>query len=315
MSFSTATISATWIPLVFSLFCGACGAGAQLPPPAMAHNQQGAEALSAGDLETAGARFNLALEYNPDFVEALANLGAVEMQRGNFARARQLLLRARRLNPDFAQAHHGLGVLAEREQRLDAASEHYREALQVNPGFAESRSNLARLLFEAGHYNHALVQYRRLREVAPHSIQGHRGFAACLLALGRVDEAAEALQTAEQLDVHHRQLDLLRGRVALTRRDLGQAREQLLEVAAIPDETGALSLAWLAVLELAQERPRHAVGAARRALELEPNQPVATYALAVATHQLNDPAAPQWLERAQQLNPDNPVLRQLRDGS
>lgn len=100
--------------LVSAALCVACTGTAPLAPKAVDLNRAGSEALAAGDLETAEARFALALEYHPRFVEALTNLGMVEMQRGNLARARIDFERARRINPDLAQPHHALGVLAER---------------------------------------------------------------------------------------------------------------------------------------------------------------------------------------------------------
>src|SRR5690606_28262316 len=127
-----------------------CASSPPLPAKAVELNDQGTLALRSGDLETASARFEVALEYNPRFVEALTNLGLVELQRGNFDRAGTLLRRARRLNPDVAQPHHGLGVLEERRARRDRASKHYQAALAVDPGFAPARANLARLYFNAG---------------------------------------------------------------------------------------------------------------------------------------------------------------------
>lgn len=299
--------------LLVSAACVACGSGAALPPKAVAHNHDGALAMQSGDLETAGTRFNLALEYNPDFIEALANLANVEIQRGNFDRARQLLLRARRLNPDFSQAHHGLGVLAEREHRRDEASNHYREALAVDPGFAEARANLARLLYEAGHYEHALEQFQKLLEVAPRNVLGHQGTAATLLSLGRLEESLDALARGTVEHPEDPELQVLYGRVALQLGDLETAKERLTPVAAGRDGAAALALAWLAVLELAADRPRYALGAARKALALEPHQPVANYALAVAAARVKDPDAAVWLERALQLNPGNPELVRLAD--
>src|SRR6187431_3572701 len=179
------------IALALPVLCFACTGTAPLPPKALALNEAGVAALAAGDLETADARFSLALEYNPKFVDALTNQGLVELQRGNFERARQLLLRARRINPDVAQPHHALGVLAERERRPDRASEHYRDALRVDPGFAPARANLAHLLYDGGLYEDALVQFRRLVEVAPDATAAHVGLAATLLHLERVSEARE----------------------------------------------------------------------------------------------------------------------------
>src|SRR5262249_51362356 len=140
------------------------------------------------------ARFTLALEYSPTFVDALTNEGLVELQRGNFERAQQLLERARRINPDLPQPHHGLGVLAERRQRPDLASRSYREALHVDPGFVPARANLARLLYDAGYFEDALVQFKRLVEVAPEDASGYAGLAAALMRLQRRDEAHAVIE-------------------------------------------------------------------------------------------------------------------------
>ena len=109
----------TWIRALIGLSALGCAGAAPLPQKAIALNRAGAEALARGDLETADARLTLALEYSPRFVEALVNQGLLELQRGNFDRARELLTRARRLNADVAQPHHALGILAERQARPD----------------------------------------------------------------------------------------------------------------------------------------------------------------------------------------------------
>jgi hypothetical protein len=57
----------------------------------------------------------------------------------------------------------------------------------------------------------------------------------------------------------------------------------------------------LATAELLRGDPRRAVGAAKRALELEPSSAVATYAMARALEALGDPSAIAWQRRAQQM--------------
>jgi tetratricopeptide (TPR) repeat protein len=272
-------------------------------------NRAGVEALERGDLETADARFSVALEYNPRFVEALSNQGLVELQRGNFARARQLLTRARRLNPDIAQPHHGLGILAERDNRRDSASEHYREALRVDPGFAPARANLARLLFDAGQLEHALVQFKRLVEVASEELVGHTGLAETLFSLERPGEAETVIGQARQRFADAPELVLLEARAHLRRGDFEGALELLTPLAHQRDDLGAAALAWIAVCELARGRPRHAISAAHRVLELDPQSPVAAYALGKALAELGDPAANAWLERARNLAPTSPLRR------
>jgi len=286
----------------------ACAGAAPLPPKALALNRAGVEALEHGDLETADARFSLALEYNPRYVEALTNMGLVEMQRGNFDRARQLLSRANQLNPDIAQPHHGLGVLAEREHRPDLAQKHYRAALAVDPGFAPSRANLARLLFQAGRVERARLQFKRLVEVAPDDPSGYAGLAESLLRLGRVREAEQITERGVQLFPGSPELCLLSARTELRHGHAERALEMLTPLAASHDDAAVAALGWMATADLALRRPEGAVRAARSAVRLDPNDPVSVYALAMALYRLRDPGAHAWLVRARRLSPDNPEI-------
>jgi len=286
-----------------------CAASTPLPPKAIELNALGAMALHEGDLETAGARLNLALEYNPEFVEATTNLALVELQRGNLTRARQLLKRAKRLNPDLAEPHHGLGVLAEREYRPDLAQEHYQDALAVNPGFVPARANLAALFLEDARYEDALVQFRRLYEVAPESVLGHRGLVEALLALQRYDEALQAVEAALQRFPGDPGLCITLARLALQAGDTTQAFEILTPIAVAADDYGVEARAWSAVTLLAAGDAEKAVGAAQSALNLVPDHPLASYALAIGLDTLAAPEAERWLHHAARLNPNNAELR------
>ena len=289
-----------WIRTLVGLSVLGCAGTAPLPAKAIALNRAGAEALARGDLETADARLSLALEYSPRFVEALVNQGLVELQRGNFERARELITRARRLNADVAQPHHALGVLAERQARPDEASRHYYDALAVDPGFAPARANLARLLFDAGMLEEARVQFKRLSEVAPDSPEAAQGLSETLLRLGRVDEAEAVTRQACERFPDSSELTVLAARSLLRQGHVARAIELLSPLGYGRDDVAASALGWLATAELVRGQPRLAVGAAKRALELEPTSPVATYAMAQALEALGDPAALTWQRRARQ---------------
>jgi tetratricopeptide (TPR) repeat protein len=296
---------------VLLLVLAGCSAGPPLPPAASALNAAGVEALAQGDLETADARLSLALEYSPRFVEALVNLGLVELERGNFTRARTLFERARRVNPDMAQPHHALGVLAERERRPDRASAHYYDALRVDPGFAPARDNLARLLFAGGFVEEALVQYQRLVELVPSDPRAKSGLVETLVRLHRYDEADRLLDGALVQDPRAPELALLEARRALRKGRNAEACERLRALAERHDELGAAALAFLASAELGEGRADRAVLAARRALELDPGSTVATYALALALGVLGAPDAAAWVRRARRAMPTDPLLAEL----
>lgn len=259
-----------------------CAGQAPLPSHALELNQAGAEALAQGDLETADARLSVALEYSPHFVEALVNLGLVDLQRGNFTRARTLLQRARRLNADVAQVHHALGVLSERERRPDLASQHYRDALSVDPGFFAARANLGRLLFDAGFFEDARLTFKKLIEVAPAAAAGHSGLAEALIRLGRVAEADAVVAEAARRFPDDPALVVLRARALLRQGDGDGARNLLLPLAESRDEFSARALAWLSAVELARGQPMLAAAAARRALRLDPDDGLARHLLSQA---------------------------------
>jgi tetratricopeptide (TPR) repeat protein len=293
-----------WIYLCAALSlisAGGCAGTAPLPQKALDLNEAGADALAEGDLETAAARLSVALEYSPKFVDALVNLGLVECQRGNFARARQLLERAKRLNPDVAQPHHALGILAERERRPDRASENYLAALHVDPGFAPSRANLGRLQYDAGQLDAASLTFKKLVEIAPDEAVGYIGLAETLLRLGRLDEAAPLASLAAQRFADHASVKLLNARIDLHEGRVEAARSVFSELAERRDDFGASALAWLATTELVAGRPRPALGTAERALALDPDQPVALLAMSQALAALDDPRAAFFRERAERV--------------
>ena len=292
-----------------------CSAGAPLPPQAAALNAAGVEALGRGDLETADARLSVALEYSPRFVEALVNLGLVELERGNFARARLLCERARRINPDVAQPHHALGILAERVRRPDQASAHYYDALRVDPGFAPARANLARLLFRGGLVEEALVQYERLVEVAPSDPGAAASLTETLVRLGRYEEADARLAAALARFSDAPELLLLHARAELRRGRTENAVATLVPLSARHDELGAAALGWLATAELSRGHAEAALLAARQALRLDPENTVATYALALSLRELGSPEAEPWLARARRTSPGDRLLESRPRGA
>jgi len=294
--------------LLIAALTTACAGTAPLAPKAVELNRAGTEALAAGDLETAEARFALALEYHPRFVEALTNLGLVEMQRGNLSHARLQFERARRINPDLAQPHHALGVLAERERRPDIAAEHYRDALKVNPGFGASRANLARVLFAAGRFDEAREQFLRLVEVEPAQLAGRTGLAETLLQLGRTSESDQVVDKARQDFGDTPELSILMGRRQLRQGEIERAEATLVLVTKGNDDNARAAWSWLAATRLARGDLTGAFEAADKTFALDRNDPVATYVVAMALRASNDRRALAWLERAHLLSPHNGVL-------
>ncbi|MCU0690929.1 MAG: tetratricopeptide repeat protein [Polyangiaceae bacterium] len=286
----------------------ACAGQAPLHPKAVVLNEAGVAALAAGDLTTAEARFALALEFHPRFVDALVNLALVELEQGNFALAKRTLDEAVAINRHIAQPHHGLGLLAERESRWPDAATHYRAALEVDPSFSPARANLARLYFEAGMLDDAREQYLRLIQVAPVDPVGYAGLAECLSRLGRDQEASRVLREAELTLGDAPELRIYHARQAMRDGEPATARALLEPLRNARGPIAREAWAWTGVAFLMEHRIELAVRSAEHALSFDRNHALATYVLAMALAERGDPAAERWLERAKRLAPDSSVL-------
>jgi Flp pilus assembly protein TadD len=258
-----------------------CASTVPLPPKAVALNAAGAEALAAGDLATAEARLSVALEYSPRFVEAWVNLGYVELRRGNFEQARRDFARALDLNEDVPAPHHALGVLADKEGKGEEAERCYRAALKVDPGFAPARANLARRLFERGQFENAREQFERLVQVAPEEVEGWVGEAEALLRLGREAQAERVVADARARLGDAPALMLLVAREQIARGEWDDAEATLAPIVGGADRARAgAAWSWIAVARVGRGDAAGARDAARAALAVDRDDPVARYALA-----------------------------------
>lgn len=102
--------------------------------------------LHRGALGRSATHFHRAIEHDPEFAEAHANLGLVLMRAELDQEARPHLEKALALGLDTADVHVALATLAMRGRECETAIHHYREALRLNPGMRGAANNLAWLL-------------------------------------------------------------------------------------------------------------------------------------------------------------------------
>jgi tetratricopeptide (TPR) repeat protein len=68
-----------------------------------------------GRAEDAVASYEAAIKHRPNYADAWFNLGAVEAQRGNLARARSCFERVLNLNPNHEEVKSALATLRANE--------------------------------------------------------------------------------------------------------------------------------------------------------------------------------------------------------
>ena len=257
----------------------------------------------AGRLDQAASLYEVVLAGQPLHPDALHYLGVVAHQRGDYARAVELMGRAALLKPDDAacqcnlvEAYRGLGQLDEAEahcrsalalrprypeallnlavvlferRRFEEAEERCRSALSLREDFAPAALTLADVLREQWRIAESLEAYRRALELDPNSWAAHANYGLLLVQRGEWDEGlrhcrqAVALAPAEALP--HQNL----GRVLLEYGRIDEAMDILGEALKLEPNSGALCLpigmAWAEMADYREARRWFA-----RALELDP---------------------------------------------
>ncbi|HEU5076076.1 MAG TPA: tetratricopeptide repeat protein [Polyangiaceae bacterium] len=135
---------------------------------------------------------------SPNHAEALALLGALELDAGRPAHAVEMLQRAVKLAPTGDQLCN-LGLAYGRLRRFGEATDALARAVQLDSGRAEFIFNLGLVLLDAGDLRNARICLQRASALRPESPSIRRNLAKALARSGPVDEAVQEFQLALSL--------------------------------------------------------------------------------------------------------------------
>lgn len=183
-----------------ALALASCKTASQIHPRAQEHNEFGTKYLEEGNLAKAQERFELALEFNPDYPEPHNNLCLVWIKRANFAKAKDLCIKALRLNNDFAEAHNNLGYIYLQEGSAGRAAEQFKAALKVNPDYVESRWNLCTALMKLKRPAEARVCVSKIIETNANLADPHHALCYLDIEEGNHEDAIKECTRAVELD-------------------------------------------------------------------------------------------------------------------
>jgi Flp pilus assembly protein TadD len=117
--------------------------------------------------EEAESAFRKATELDPKSAEYRANLGALQLQRGNPAAARETLAEAIRLRPDHTLALYNLGLAHILENRAAEALPFLERAETTGPATVGLLNALAKAYDEAGQPDRAIAALKRSLAMKP----------------------------------------------------------------------------------------------------------------------------------------------------
>jgi tetratricopeptide (TPR) repeat protein len=196
---------------------------------------------------------NVALDLEPQDLQALVALGNAHLKLGDIDEARAGYARALKLRPAHAPALDGTARTYEAQANDDKALDHYRRAILSNKGYAPAYTHLGDLYMRNGQVREAVRLLEEAVTIRPDFAEGYNRLAVAYGRLGMHHEAVATVRKAIELDPsdpYHRQ-----------------------------------TLGWL---QLEQGLLSAAEGSFRQALELESRLPVSRIGLAQVARRRGD---------------------------
>ena len=156
-----------------------------------------------GELQSEDTMFRATLARDPDNFTTLSLYGTLLAQRGEYARAEDMLLHARRVAPMTGDIDAALSFVHLHERRFAEAEADGRRAVAGKPENPRAWLNLASALVDEGKAAPAAVAATRALAVRPRFAEAHYVRALARVQLGRVDDAHDDLVAALAIDPSH----------------------------------------------------------------------------------------------------------------
>ena len=123
------------------------------------------------NLPLAEKNYRMALALDPNYDDALNNLGEVLYKKGDYSSALETFKDLLRRHPDYVAGWNNLGVCYEDLSIFGKAEGAYRMALSLYPAHIRARLNLAEVLLKQGRIDEAQSEYSTALNAAPPSLR------------------------------------------------------------------------------------------------------------------------------------------------
>ena len=288
----------------------------------------------------AEAHFNRALDVDPDFAAAYVTLGnlyaltsgprraleyfqrAIEMDPGTAGpnawcaigqmhlgrleldRAREAFDNALAIDKLNGQAHSGLAMVLIEQNRLEEAEAQMEAAMRFHPNDVLALATLAGLHNKKEEYEQAIALARRALGINARSLRALNALGSALQSTGDLDGAAEALDTALELNPAFVPCIVNRAQVCLAQRREEEAA-QLFERALDVNPEQPVALFNLGTYKVSRGKNDEALALYGRAVAADPDYALAHRQLGMLLLMGDKPLeALPHLERSHELDPD-----------
>ena len=142
-----------------------------------------------GQLAKALTSYDKALQLKPDYSNGLNGRGVTLLRLNQASAALACFDKALAVEPTLSQTHYNRGVALRRMERLEHALESFERAIASDRLNVDAYVDRATTLMQAGRTEEALAAFEAALTIAPGLVSTHYNRAVALLHVGRLDEA------------------------------------------------------------------------------------------------------------------------------
>ena len=240
----------------------------RMPENPMAYNLTGLAYMAAGDDDNGRARFEKALQVDPDFTTARINLARIELKHGRLDAAEQQFRMALEKSPNFLSALIGMAGIAEQRGDRSGMFQWLEKARTANSKSSKPGLLMAQAYMKSGDKLKALQVASETASSFPNQPGALRMLGLAQLAAGEPNSAVRSLQQLSNLKPSAQNLTLL-AKAQQTAKDNAAARDSLQRALEVKADYFP-ALATLGILELKTGNHDEALRIARQMQQINP---------------------------------------------
>lgn len=267
--------------------------------------------VSEGELDAAGAQFTLLTQHNPDDLDLLLSLALINLEGEQFEAAAQHFERLLEADPESDTARYHLGIAYKELDRPDEALQTW-QGVQGESEFLTSRLRISQLLVELGRADELANRLEADRAARPDLAL--QLYLIEIESLAQTEPAMAMQRVNEALQRYEFDTNLLYTRAMLAE-ELGQPGQLEVDLQTIidrePDNAMALNALGYTLADR-NERLDEALQMIEKAAQLNPDDPAITDSLGWVHYRLgNLDLAEEYLRQAYAAYPDPEVAAHL----
>jgi len=155
---------------------------------AIDYNNKAIKAYNKHQYKDAELAFKKAIELNPQYAEAYANLGALYAKFKEYNKAIKLYQECIKIKPTYAGAYTNLGNALNKTDRHEEAVYFHKMAIALDNKSANHFSNCASAYKNLGRFNEAKKYYKQAIALEPNHVNAHFDLATILLQTKECEE-------------------------------------------------------------------------------------------------------------------------------